>query len=85
MTLPRYDHRPNCGGSDDALRVIFPCDAGYLFCEVRCAAQQTKVLKIRLDVCPVCGQDADERADWTQIDRSTKTNEAPVLKSANDH
>jgi hypothetical protein len=72
MTLPRYDHCPNCGESSNALRVIFRCDAEHLFCEMCCAAQLTEVLKIRLDVCPTCGQHAYERAGWTQIDRGAK-------------
>src|SRR5580704_14321104 len=69
MTLPRYEHCPNCGKSDDALSVIFRCGAGHLFCEVCSAAQWTKTLKIRFDACPTCGQHTHERVGWVQIDR----------------
>jgi len=51
----RYDRCPNCG-AEGAVRRVYECEAGHLFCE-RCSTPQlTELLRLRIDTCPTCGE-----------------------------
>jgi hypothetical protein len=51
----RYDQCPNCA-AEGSVRRVYQCEAGHLFCERCSTPQHTKLLRIRIDTCPTCGE-----------------------------